>query len=985
MGGRRGRTGPIWYAPPPAGSANRATFDGPDRPYDRPMALPPSARRIAPDFDLRADAPPSSMAELAAQLEPQLHGPWAMPGARLRWRAAEDAGDGPGADDLLLHRGPSGEAWLAAARPWGPEASDTLAPMLEATCGLLLELERLREQSRRSERDRKLQAALFAISEVASSPRPTGDVLAELHRIVGGLMYAENFFIARWDSLRRVLRFVYYADSKDPDGLDPDVEFNEAELLGSLTLQVIHRGTALRGPSLDISRRLGLESITIGPESLDWLGVPMFHEGVPVGAVVVQSYLPEHRYGDEEETLLGYVAAHIMNALHRRENTRELEHRVAQRTEALQSEVTERKRSERLQTALYRITALAARHEAGDEERGFYAAVHEAIGEIIDATNLFVARYDPDTDEVRFPYIGDEQHDAFPSRIGGRGLTEYVIHRGEPLLADGPMMRGLEAAGVVDPIGEPAESWLGVPLRVGGDPVGVIAVQSYSRDLHYTERDLELLGFVATHIATAVGRRMAGLALREAYLDLERRVAERTRELALANETLRQQIRAREGVEQELKHQALHDGLTGLPNRQYLLDRLVAAMARHGAQSDRLYAVLFLDLDRFKVINDSEGHVVGDELLRQAAGRIGDCVRSPDTLARLGGDEFAVLLDGIRGAEDAVQVAERIMQALDVPFAVGGRELHSSASVGIALARPHYGSAEEVLRDADAAMYRAKAEGRKRYALFDERLRRSAQRRLELEGELRRGLAQDEFEPYYQPIVSLGNGTILGYEALLRWSLPDGGVRPPGQFIGLAEETGLIESIDWRMYAMALRDLPKLSPSHAYVSVNLSPRHLLAPDFAERFLALVDQQGARPSRVCVEVTEGALIDRKDLARGALETLHAAGVRIMLDDFGTGYSALSYLQAFPLHGLKIDRSFAAALDGGERRGGSRPILRAIVAMAHSLDLEVVSEGIETEGQRGVLWTLGLRQGQGYHFGRPAPLDQWRNREDEIVGA
>ncbi|MFN7521339.1 MAG: EAL domain-containing protein, partial [Lysobacteraceae bacterium] len=170
-----------------------------------------------------------------------------------------------------------------------------------------------------------------------------------------------------------------------------------------------------------------------------------------------------------------------------------------------------------------------------------------------------------------------------------------------------------------------------------------------------------------------------------------------------------------------------------------------------------------------------------------------------------------------------------------------------------------------------------------------------------------------------------------------------------------------------------------------YVSVNLSPRHLLAPDFAERFLALVDQQGARPSRVCVEVTEGALIDRKDLARGALETLHAAGVRIMLDDFGTGYSALSYLQAFPLHGLKIDRSFAAALDGGERRGGSRPILRAIVAMAHSLDLEVVSEGIETEGQRGVLWTLGLRQGQGYHFGRPAPLDQWRNREDEIVGA
>lgn len=951
------------------------------------MTPPSAARRLAPDFDLRTDPPPASMAELAARLEPQLHGAWAMPGARLCWRHAgtEASGEGPAPGDLVLHRGTSGEAWLSAGRPWSAEAADSLVPSLEATCSLLLELERLREQSRRSERAHRLQAALFAISELASSTRPTREVLAEMHRIVGGLMYAENFFIARHDPQRRSLRFLYYADSADPVGIEPEVELAEDELAGSLTLEVIRRGHALRGPSAELARQVGLAGLPQGPECIDWLGVPMVHEGVAVGAVVVQSYRPEHRYGADEEHLLGYVAAHLMSALDRRESTRELERRVAQRTEALQAEVRERERGERVQSVLYRITALAARHEAEDDEGRFYAEVHAVLAEIIAARNLFVAHYDEDRDEVCFPYVADERHAAMPARIGGRGLSEYVIHSGQPLLADGPLMRGLEATGVVELIGAPAESWLGVPLRVGDTPVGVIGVQSYQRDQQLGPRDLELLSFAATHLGTAIGRRRAGLALREAYLELERRVAERTRELGLANETLRQQIRAREGVERQLKHQTLHDGLTGLPNRQFLLDRLVAAMARQGPQDERRYAVLFLDLDRFKVINDSEGHLVGDELLREAARRIGDCVRSPDTLARLGGDEFAVLLERVRGVEDTVQVAERILRALESPFLVNGRELHSSASVGIALAQPHYVSAEEVLRDADAAMYRAKAEGRKRYALFDEHLREFAQQRLELEGELRRGLSRHEFEPHYQPIVDLDGGGILGYEALLRWRTGEGGLRLPGQFLGLAEETGLIESIDWRMYAMVLRDLATAVPGRAYVSLNLSPRHLLVADFAERFLALVEGQGACTSRVCVEVTEGALIDRKDLARAALEHLHRAGVRILLDDFGTGYSALSYLQVFPLHGLKIDRSFAAALEGGERRGGSRPILRAILAMAESLELEVIGEGIETGTQCGLLRSLGLRHGQGYHFGRPASLAHWRALDGLAVDA
>ncbi len=894
----------------------------------------------------------------------------------LRWSPGGAFGTTPERGELTLFMGPPGEVRLQAAQ--APSESDwsMLRETLGPLCASLLEAERLESEILRGASALRLQQALFAISEIASSSRPTDEVFAELHRIVGTLMYAENFFIALWSNAKRSLRFVYFADSEDVLGVQRDIEFHESELPGSLTLEVIHRNRALRGPSKQLSAAIGIAEESLGPESNDWLGVPMTTDGETVGAVVVQSYSPDHRYSAADEQLLTYVAEHIGAALARRQSTLELEQRVQERTEALQAEVAERERAERLQSALYRITALASRHETDDDGAQFYAEVHGIVGGLIDAKNFYIALWDEETDTVSFPYSVDERTATREPRQNGHGLTEYVIHGGAPLLANDPVTRGLHAAGAITRGGEPAAWWMGVPMRLDDSPVGAIAVQSYQTEARYTSRDLELMSFVGSHIAAAIGRRRAGLALRHAYLGLEHRVAERTRELGLANVTLRQQISAREGVERQLKHQALHDSLTGLPNRQYLLDCLTSAMTRYSAQPENLFAVLFLDLDRFKVINDSEGHLVGDAVLREAAKRIGECVRSPDVLARLGGDEFSVLLSGIRSVDDAIMVAERIMQVLDTPFMIEGRELHSSASVGIAISQPQYTSPEELLRDADAAMYRAKADGRKRYALFDENLRHLALQRLELEGEMRRAMVHNEFEPFYQPIVSVSNGAILGYEALLRWRRPDGQLRAPGAFLSLAEETGMIEEIDWRMYARALIDLATITPAHAYVSVNLSPRHLLAPDFAERFLALVEAQQAKPSRVCVEVTEGALIDQKDLARATLETLHRAGVRIMLDDFGTGYSALSYLQHFPLHGLKIDRSFAVALDGGgNTRSGSRPIVRAIVAMASSLELEVVSEGIETEEQRAALWTLGIRQGQGYHFGRPAPLQHW----------
>ena len=845
-----------------------------------------------------------------------------------------------------------------SALPARPRADDTAA--------LAAEVQRLRVDVERLGRAERLQRALFAISDLASSGEETRVVLEGLHEIVGRLMYAENFYIVRYSPENDTLRFIYFADSQDPVMPDPNEELPASEMGNSLTLALIRHGKPVLGPSDDVRRQLGVSrDETLGPDSEDWMGVPMVDEGIVRGCVVVQSYDPEWRYTEEDRALLGYVAQHILTALGRREAQEELERRVEERTRELRQQVAERERSERLQAALFRIAELAGRSETIED---FYAEVHGIVSNLLDARNFFIALRTTDGEELDFPYSVDERDEKRPRRRLAKGLTEFVLQTGEPLLVDRDDIHTLVEEGKVQSFGTPSVCWLGVPLQIGGESVGVIAVQSYTPDYLYSSRDQELLSFVSFHIAQALERRQAHASLREAYADLEQRVASRTSELADANRELLDQMAVRERMEHKLKHEAMHDTLTGLPNRSHLLGRMGMVLSRFRYDPTQLFAVLFLDLDRFKVVNDSVGHLVGDELLKEAARRIGRCVRDPDMVARLGGDEFAIVLDFIHTAEDAVAVAERVIRSLAEPMRIAGKELYTSASIGIALVDSRYRSPEELLRDADVAMYRAKATGRQRYALFDEHLHEAALKLLELEGDLRRALQRHEFAPFYQPIVTLSDGALVGFEALMRWQHPVRGTCPPGEYLSIAEETGSLEQIDWQIYDLVCRDVHHHCSGNTYVTLNVSPRHLRAPDFDTRLLELMERRGVKPANVRLEVTEGALLEQPELVQGCLGRLREAGVLTLLDDFGTGYSSLSYLHRFPLHGLKIDRSFVAELRSGES-GGSTAIVRAIRLLADSLGMEVIAEGIETEEQRYQLRLLGLTLGQGYLFSRP----------------
>jgi diguanylate cyclase (GGDEF)-like protein len=424
----------------------------------------------------------------------------------------------------------------------------------------------------------------------------------------------------------------------------------------------------------------------------------------------------------------------------------------------------------------------------------------------------------------------------------------------------------------------------------------------------------------------------------------------------------------RKRAQERLAHQALHDPLTELPNRALFLDRLALALARLRRRRSSM-AVLFADVDRFKVVNDSLGHDAGDRLLVTLARRLREVLRPGDTLARFGGDEFAVLCEDVPEG-DVDGIAERMMDALAEPFTTGGREVFVSMSVGIAVSRDPDQRPEALLRDADAAMYLAKDRGRARYEVFDEAMRDQSSERLLLENALRRAPERGELRALYQPIVRLADGSMVAAEALVRWNHPERGLLEASQFVPLAEETGIIVPVGGWMLTEACREAASWSgngdaPS---VSVNLSARQLNRADLVDAVAKALAESGLNPDRLWLEITESVLMEDADATVVTLERLRALGVHLSVDDFGTGYSSLAYLRRFPVDALKVDRSFVAGL--GQDPEDSA-IVEAVVSMAHSLRLSVVAEGVETREQLNRLRDLGCELAQGFLFAAPVP--------------
>jgi len=430
-------------------------------------------------------------------------------------------------------------------------------------------------------------------------------------------------------------------------------------------------------------------------------------------------------------------------------------------------------------------------------------------------------------------------------------------------------------------------------------------------------------------------------------------------------------ITERKLAEEQLVYDAFHDGLTGLPNRSLFRDRLSHILEVTKRREDYLFAVLFLDFDRFKVINDSLGHLVGDQLLIAIAHRLKSCLRAVDTVARFGGDEFAILLEDLKNANAAIEVADRIQQELALPFNLNQQEVFTTTSIGIALSSTGYTRPEDFLRDADTAMYRAKALGKSRYVVFDQAMHTRAVTLLQLENDLRRAIERQQFQIHYQPIVSLKSGILTGFEALVRWQHPDCGLISPAEFIPIAEETGLIIPIGAWVLREACRQMriwQELFPAHSplTMSVNLSAKQFSQPDLIGQIVNILQETQLDARSLKLEITESVILENAELTAQMLEKLQALGIRLSIDDFGTGYSSLSYLHRLPINTLKIDRCFIENVDVDLEK---LELVRTILTLAWNLGMDVIAEGVETTGQLAQLRGLECESGQGYFFSRP----------------
>jgi diguanylate cyclase (GGDEF)-like protein len=479
---------------------------------------------------------------------------------------------------------------------------------------------------------------------------------------------------------------------------------------------------------------------------------------------------------------------------------------------------------------------------------------------------------------------------------------------------------------------------------------------------------------VLVRVKNQISLQLAKAKITELNQDLEKRVNQRTIKLKTVVQKLRQEINERRRVQQQLVHDALHDSLTGLPNRALLIERIEFAIAHAKRNPSYRYGLLFIDLDRFKVVNDSLGHFIGDQLLIAVSNLLHECVRENDLVSRLGGDEFVILLDGIDNIQDVTSIGERIQQKLRSPFELEGQHIFTSASIGIVFSSDEYGDPADLMRDADIAMYRSKDEGKARYTIFDQKMYDETLKLVELENNLRFALKRGELAMHYQPIISVDSNNLVGFEALIRWHHPERGLISPVEFIPIAEDTGLIVEIGEWLLREACQQLQSWRQQFAFIpkinslkmSINLAIQQLQEPDFINKLDQILLETGLDGGSLRLEITESVLIEPEGNIQNTLRKIKNRNIKLSIDDFGTGYSSLSYLRRFPIDNLKIDRSFIHQMNFDSE---NFEIVRLIITLAKTLGMKTISEGVETSLQLNQLKGLGCEFAQGYLFSIP----------------
>jgi len=839
---------------------------------------------------------------------------------------------------------------------------------------------------------KSMQSGLLKLSELASTVTDMQSFYPALETVIKSLLITDSFHIV----LKNQTQTLSLAYCHNPVEINLLEQFERNQWRDTFSAMVFDKSEPLHCSSAE---RMALAQtgklVAYGSTCIDWLGVPLKRGRQTIGVIALQSYDANLYFDDRDCQLLQFIAEHLVTAIDRVRSRELLERNIRIRTkkltetnERLQLEIAERQKAVKMHKALLLISELTA---SLDNLALFYQSLHREINTLLPATNFYISLLSDDEKSLEFPYYSDEKTEKPESRKLANGLTELVLHSAKPtLISQGNTTTLSERGNFVTQsqvknsvYRKKPQAWLAAPLKVEGKIFGVLAIQHYDNPHAYQQQDLELIRFVSQHVATAIVRLRSQEEVTQNKAELERLVDERTKELQATNLNLRMQIEERRKAEAQLYHEAHHDALTKLPNRAMFSDRLSYSLKHLKRHPNNRFAVLFIDLDRFKMINDTLGHHAGDLFLIEIAARLQTCVRDNDILARLGGDEFVILLDSLSSQEDVEEIADRIITSISQPFDLDGTSLYSNASIGIALSNNKYQDSHEILRDADAAMYQAKSLGRGRFVFFDETMREQLIASMTLEQEIRIAIKKQQFELHYQQISDLENTKTLGFEALLRWQHPTKGLLTPSEFLFMAEETGMILDIETWVVEEVSRQLSawKGCPEfgHTFIGINLSGRHLTQANQLTKLISLIKENTIEPQRLILEFNESAFSQHTELALKGLRKLKEFGVKLALDDYGAGLSSFNFLHSYPFEFIKLDRSFIRSLSNNDK---NLSLIKALHDLGDQFGYRLVAEGIETKEMLEKLQDVGCEYGQGYYLGRPSKLED-ASQEENIV--
>lgn len=812
-----------------------------------------------------------------------------------------------------------------------------------------------------------IQQALLNLSELASTLSDMAEFYPRIHALLKCHLNADNCYVVLFERQSGQFSLEYYADEKDR--LDATA-IRSADFARGLTGYVCRSGQPLLCDPVQFAELVATGEIEVqGTPCKHWLGVPLKRGHVVIGVMVVQIYQDGHTYQQHDVELLTELAVHTVTAIDRVRSRELLEQTVRERTrqlqninESLQWQIRERSNAEQLQLALYQISELTS---TDMEMAAFYRQVHQILSKLMPADNCYIALLDETGKSLSFPFYVDQVYSPSPQRPLRRGFTEYVLRVGEArlinreladlLVSQGEVIRAVpaEQQGLLPN----ATSWLGAPLLIEQQALGVIAVQSYQQEYLYSDNELHILKFVSEHIAVAIQRKLNQEQQKLHQEELERKIFERTRELRQTNLFLRLQVEERKKAEEKLFYEANHDALTGLANRQMFMLQLRQKFALRNRDPNLRFAVLFIDLDRFKLINDTMGHHAGDAFLIEISKRLLATVREHDLVARQGGDEFVVLLTQLQCDSDAEDVADRIIDTVRQPLTLDGQQLYSGASVGIVHYTADYQQADAMLRDADAAMYQAKALGRNRFVIFTESMRQQLLQELSLEQALHQAVTERQFDVVYEPIVCSDKHHVLGYAARMQCQRLE--FTDEHQICRQAEQAGVLPQIELQLLEKVLQLLARENEP-AVVCLPLSALHLSSAQAFEKLQRLLTQKPHLLHRLSIGFSEAALLRQSSQALSYLHQLKRLGVRLTLENFGSDLLPIGLLSQYPFDLVRLDKQFCRAVS---RQGQKRPLLDLIIQLSVQYKFRLIADGVDDEQIRAQLTEAGCCYLQG----------------------